>query len=115
MRREDQFQRSTARLLRHLGWLALHVPNERANRGEAIKLSGLGVLPGVSDWLILEPWEEGFGVAVELKTSAGRTSAAQKRFLAAAEARGMLCAVCRSMDEFKALLGRVRPLNGRRM
>ena len=112
---EKQLQEQTARLMSHLGWLAWHTPNEGAQR-----LVRYGVLSGVSDWVILEPWEEpdvesGFGLAIELKVGKGRVTPEQTRFLAQCEARGMRTAVVRSYDEFVAALRYVRPLNGRRI
>ncbi len=111
---ENQLQEQTAQLIRHLGWLGWHTPNENSQR-----LSRAGVLPGVSDWFIAEPWEldgrRGFGMAIELKVGANTTSPAQDRFLAQASARGVLTAVCRSYDEFVSVLRAARPANGRRM
>ena len=105
---ERQLQEQTARLMQHLGWLAWHTPNEGAQR-----LVRYGVLSGVSDWVILEPTEHGFGLVVELKVGRGRTTIEQNRFLSQCEARGMRTAVVRSYDEFLTAIRCVRPLNGR--
>ena len=112
---EDQFQKESAKLIRKLGWLAWHTPNERKNEKERVKLAALGVLTGVSDWFIAEPWEEGWGICIELKMPSNGPTAAQDRFLEQAKARGCLTAVCRSWDEFREVLRKVRPANGRRM
>lgn len=117
---EDKLQKATAAFLDRLGWLAFHVPNERRNKAEAVKLSTRGVMSGVSDWIILEPWAEddmryGFGVVIELKSATGRPTQAQLGFMEAAEHRGMRAFVVRSLDEFKDAIRCVRPLNGRRV
>ncbi len=95
------------------------MPNEEANAARRRKGFENGVLPGVSDWLILERWElqdaDGFGLAIELKSKRGRETPEQKAFLTQCKLRGMLCATCRNLGEFRDVIQHVRPLNGRRV
>ena len=117
---EDALHRQVARLLDAVGWLWWHTPNGgRRDRIAAARLSGLGVRPGVPDILILEPWDceirQGMGVAIELKVRPNRATPAQLAWIEAASLRGVLCAVCYSLDDVMDVLRSVRPLNGRRM
>jgi hypothetical protein len=105
---ESNLQQSAAAYLDACGWLWFHCPNENHHRN-----TRLGVKAGVSDIIILEATDQGFGVAIELKSASGRVSPAQQRFLEACEARGMVVGVCRTMDEIIAILRRVRPANKR--
>ena len=117
--KERDLQRATARLIKSLGWLAWHTPNERKSKLKTIELKRQGVLAGVSDWIIAEHYEDGdrsgFGIAIELKTPKGRVSQTQRLFLEQLAARGCLTATCRSLDEFRDVLRKVRPRNGRRV
>jgi hypothetical protein len=76
-----------------------------------------GVMPGVADWIIAEPWKlgdhEGDMIAIELKAPKGRLSGAQHAFLAKCTCRGWLCAIARSMADFEDILQHVLPMNGR--
>jgi len=117
---EAALQKKTADLLRRLGWLAWHTPNgEKRDKATAEKLKAMGVMPGVVDWLIAEPWEKdgqtGFMLAIELKWGKGKPTADQERFLSQVSKRGFLTAVCWTMDEFVATLRHIRPRNGRRI
>jgi len=107
---EYDLQKATASLLRQLGWLAWHTPNEGAQKKP-------GVMGGVPDWIIAEEWthqgRSGSMLAIELKTPNGKVSSAQERWMEQATQRGWLCVVCRSMDEFTAVLKSVKSKNGR--
>jgi hypothetical protein len=132
---EEQFQRAVVQALGLLKWWFWHTPNggNRNTRTAAI-LKSLGVLPGVSDLIIGEPWLchrcEGIGikkaevcplckgngqgdmVAIELKSPTGRLTASQDEFLKAATARGWLTAVAKSWKDLDPVLACVRPKNG---
>jgi len=99
--KEDNFQKTFARFM----WLAypevlwFHCPNGGSrNVLEGAKFKAMGVLPGVSDVLILEP-KKGFnGLIIELKVSKGKLQKTQEHFLNKATLRGYKCAVCYNMD-----------------
>lgn len=117
---ERQLQRSTAQLVSWAlrpGVIAFHVPNERERALSRKILSGLGVLPGVADWIILAPTPEwnveelgapcyqrcshrSHAYAIELKTERGKQSKAQRHFQGMCEEAGVPYAVCRSLSEF---------------
>lgn len=115
---ERQLQRSTAQLVSWAlrpGVIAFHVPNERESALSRKILSGLGVLPGVADWIILAPLHLSMmlsevdtvqigsvarAFAIELKTERGTQSKAQLRFEGMCEDAGVPYAVCRSLSEF---------------
>jgi hypothetical protein len=82
-----------------------------------MRMATAGVLPGVPDWIIAEPWvigdRAGSMVGIELKSARGRLTDGQREFLRGAEARGWLVATVRTMDEFIAVARHVRPMNGR--
>lgn len=113
---ERQLQRSTAQLVSWAlrpGVIAFHVPNERESALSRKILSGLGVLPGVADWIILAPvvfgtrFNDGTwthktcrAFAVELKTERGKQSKAQIAFQGMCEQAHVPYVVCRSLSEF---------------
>jgi len=118
---ERDLQIETASLLKRLGWLAWHTPNEARAKQRRLEGARLGVLAGVPDWIILEPWMDadagraGLGIAVELKVGRNKTTPEQDRVLKQLTARGFLTCVCRSMSEFQRVLRYVNPRNGRRL
>ncbi len=82
------------------------------SKTEAAIFVGLGVRRGVSDLLL---WHRGRSFALELKAENGRTSAAQREFLADMERAGVLTAVAvgldaalRRLEEWGLLRGRVQ-------
>nr|WP_241839296.1 VRR-NUC domain-containing protein [Rhodoferax antarcticus] len=87
-----------------LAWM-LHVPNGgKRPHGEAGKLKAMGAKPGFPD-LFLPKVCSGFtGLAIELKSPTGRLSEAQGLWLGELKGEGYLCAVCRSFDEFEAVI-----------
>ena len=112
---------------------------------QASRLKGLGVKPGVPDVMILEPWAihpetagpvpgglyfsvtaardqgspdgslAGRGVAIELKSEAGRVRPEQKDWIRGLVQRGWLTAVCSNLDQVFGVLSFVQPTNGRRL
>ena len=85
MQTESAFQVAVVRMLRTAGFFVFAVPNGGSrNAREAHNLRLQGVMPGVSDLVVLLP--EGRAVFIELKNinGKGRQSQAQKDFEARA-------------------------------
>jgi len=101
---ETQFQIQAMKYLRQRGHLAIHVPNEgyRTKREGAIAKKK-GVLPGVSDILVLD-----LGCAIELKTENGVVSRSQDLFLRAVRSVGWTAGVARSMADVEELIERAK-------
>lgn len=80
-----------------------HTPNggKRAAR-EAMRLSRMGVLPGVADLCFVLP--SGKVAFIELKVESSYQSPAQKAFQNDVEARGCPYVVCRSIDDVRVTL-----------
>lgn len=113
---EDNLQRATCNLLKikypALWAIAFHVPNggnrpTRTNRrtGKTYspagkKLKDMGAKAGVPDWLILQPFGNWHGIAIELKTKGGSVQPTQKAFLQRLDENGYFTAVCWSVDGF---------------
>jgi hypothetical protein len=70
----------------------------------------LGVRPGASDLLL---WHEGRSFALELKAEGGRTTEAQRQFLADMKAAGAHVAVAVGLDDALAVLEGWQLLRGR--
>lgn len=80
-----------------------HVPN--ANNGPVQwrkKLADLGVRPGVPDLHLLLP--DGRYAMIELKARRGKLSEAQLDFIIEADKRGVLTAICRSLDDVRGTM-----------
>lgn len=108
---EDSLQTACATYLRAQYPKALwfHSPNGGSrNRIEAAKLKGMGVRPGVSDIVILEPREhhgmKPCGLVVELKVKGGKLQESQISFIIDAQVRGYMAAVVWNFDAFKSLV-----------
>jgi hypothetical protein len=84
-----------------LSWLLFAVPNGGGRRKvEAAIMRVEGVMPGVSDLLLLVPSCGFHALCIEMKTSTGRQSEAQKNWQKSVEEFGYLYVVCRSFEEF---------------
>lgn len=70
------------------------------NSREALRMKEEGVLPGVSDLVILVPNSHFHALCIEMKTERGRLSKNQIIFRDNAERLGYRYAVCRSLEEF---------------
>ena len=64
------------------------------------KLKDEGVVPGVSDLLLLYPSGKYHALCVEMKTPKGRQSEVQKAWQRAVERAGYKYALCRSLTDF---------------
>ena len=110
---EDALQADTAdlcKLILHPSVVYWHTPNGgRRKAKEAARLKGMGVLAGVADWMFV--WLPNGSAPViplvgfiELKTDKGVLSDSQKEFRARVTAAGCDWALCRTVDEFLAIL-----------
>lgn len=78
------------------------IPNERESEAERIRLSAIGLLPGVADLCVLRPDGVWF---VEVKTPTGAQSKAQRSFQEQCASLGFRYDVVRSFEEFQNLFG----------
>lgn len=77
------------------------VPNGgRRDRVSGAKLKAEGVLPGVSDLILLLPRGRHHGLLIEMKTERGKQSQAQRDWQRDMVHRGYKYLVIRSIDEF---------------
>lgn len=77
------------------------VPNGgRRDRVSGAKLKAEGVLPGVSDLILLLPRGNHHGLLIEMKTESGKQSQAQRDWQRDMVHRGYKYMVIRSIDEF---------------
>lgn len=85
--------------------LLFAVPNgSYRNKATAGKLKAEGVVAGVADLILLVPKQWAFALCIEMKTSKGRQSPEQKEWQEMVEAHGYRYRVCRSLDEFMAIV-----------
>lgn len=80
------------------------------NGGRRDKVSGAllkeeGVIPGVSDLILLMPKGGYHGLLIEMKTKEGSQSLTQKQWQQHVERFGYKYVVCRSVDDFKREVG----------
>lgn len=96
---ENQLQRAVADHIRSrgvAGLVAFHVPNGGYRRPtEAAILKGMGVVAGVSDWILLHA---GTFHALELKVGGNKPTDAQDGFLKQVEAQGGKAAWAAGLD-----------------
>jgi hypothetical protein len=114
MKPEQQIHRAVVQHL-HTRPAAGLVFTHPANGGyrtaaEAAIFKGLGVRPGASDLLL---WHEGRSFALELKAEGGRTTEAQRQFLADMKAAGAFAGVAVGLDDALAILEGWQLLRGR--
>lgn len=94
---EHQIQCAIHRFLTIEGIFHFAIPNgEKRDVRVGARLKEEGVLPGVSDLVLILP---GRVVFVEIKTSTGRLSPAQKAFREAVQGLGHSYVVWRSLDD----------------
>ncbi|MGO5517742.1 VRR-NUC domain-containing protein [Parabacteroides distasonis] len=67
-------------------------------------LKAEGALAGVADLFLSVPNNVHHGLYVEMKTRKGRQQDSQKAFQKAVEAQGYRYEICRSLDDFMALI-----------
>lgn len=80
--------------------------NERAdsNAIQGAQRKARGVVPGVSDTLMLIARGKYHGLCCEFKTETGRQSEAQKEWQSLVESEGYFYFVCRSFEQFQEKL-----------
>jgi hypothetical protein len=97
---EQAIQRAVCQHLRQRGAAGLvwwHTPNGGRRRPvEAAIFDGLGVRPGVADLIMLR---DGRAFALELKTAAGRPTAAQMRFISEFRTAGGEASIVNGLDQ----------------
>lgn len=89
--------------LQYPAWRGLLFAVPNGGRRDGItgkKLKDEGVVPGVSDLLLLYPSGKYHALCVEMKTPKGRQSEVQKAWQRAVERAGYKYALCRSLDDF---------------
>ncbi len=85
--------------------LLFAVPNGgKRNITTAKYLKAEGVMPGVSDLILLIPNRHYHGLLIEMKKPGGRQTASQVNFQTAAEKQGYLYAIAHSLDEFMSII-----------
>lgn len=81
--------------------LLFSVPNGgRRDKVTAAKLKAEGVVPGVSDLLLLVPNKNYHALCIEMKDVKGKQSDSQKAWQNKVEAKGYMYVICRSLDDF---------------
>lgn len=81
--------------------LLFAVPNGGVrDKVTAAKLKAEGVVPGVSDLILLVPSGKYHGLMVEMKTPTGHVTEHQKAWASAVSGMGYRYAVCRSTEDF---------------
>lgn len=102
---EANIQAACVRVFRlkwpELACMLFAIPNGGSrNPIEAHNLKLQGVLPGVTDMILLVPNHTNASMCIEMKAAKGRQTDYQKEFQAAAEKFGNKYVICRSVDDF---------------
>lgn len=84
----------------------IHIPNEgnRKSKMDGAMRKALGLVAGAPDTFLFMPRQGKHGLAVEFKTETGVQSDAQKAFQYRLEQNGYAYRLCRSLDQFKAII-----------
>lgn len=81
--------------------ILFHIPNGgRRDEITAQIMKAEGVLPGVSDLLLMEPRNNFTGMFIEMKFDKNGLTQDQIKFFLAAEKRKYKCVVCKTVDSF---------------
>ena len=95
----EKYLRHKTEITRYLNDLR-RVPARTKEEKVGKKLKDEGVVPGVSDLLLLYPSGKYHALCVEMKTPKGRQSEVQKAWQRAVERAGYKYALCRSLADF---------------
>jgi len=88
----------------HLRKTLFHVNGKAKNAIEGSKFKAIGVVKGISDFILILPQET---VYIELKTNIGKQSSDQKLFQAQVEDSCQRYFLVRSFEEFKSLINKL--------
>lgn len=88
--------------------LLFHVANEN-DRADSNPIQGairksLGVVPGVSDLILLVPTKKYHGLCIEMKDEKGQQRQSQKDWQFLVEQQGYRYEICRSLQQFKEII-----------
>ena len=88
--------------------LLFHVPNEN-DRADSNPIQGairksLGVVSGVSDFVLLLPRGGHGALLIEMKDEHGTQKSAQREWQLIVERHGYRYEICRSLEQFKAII-----------
>jgi len=88
--------------------LLFHVPNQLTSNNaiSAAILKGMGVYPGVSDFVGICPVSARF-FAIEMKTPTGKQSPAQKKWENRISEFGVKYYLCSSLEDFKSIISEI--------
>jgi len=88
--------------MQHPQKIILHIPNGRGrfNIRQAARLKRLGVLSGIPDLYIPEPFGGFHGLFIELKAGRNKPTDAQQAMIDALRGRGYAVRVCYALNEF---------------
>lgn len=86
--------------LKYPNYLCFSVPNEAAWKNKNY-FSNLGMMPGVSDLIVVLPGKVLF---IEFKSKIGRQSVEQKAFMEKVEALGFNYHLIRNLDDFMEII-----------
>lgn len=78
--------------------------NNPRNAIDGARLKGQGMIAGVGDMEYLRPYST--PIFIEFKTKTGRQSKKQVEFEEACKAIGVGYEICRSMEDFKRIIGK---------
>lgn len=93
--------------LRYPGRLIFAIPNGgKRNVLEAVRLKAQGVLAGIPDLFIPEPFRGRPGLWVEMKREDGRPTKHQQKMIEVLRAKGYNVEVCKTFDEFRGVVER---------
>ena len=88
-----------------LATLLHHSPNGgKRDAREAARFKAMGVRPGFPDLILLHPSNGYHFLCIEMKTKTGKQSDYQKDYQKRVEAEGGKYAVCRSLEDFIAVV-----------
>lgn len=104
---EADEQRQLVQWCRTQAWgqFLFHIPNESiGGMGWLVRNRQMGMKKGVPDLMLPIPMHGYHGLFIELKTSSGRLSEEQRRWLNALNQFGYLAVMCKGWEEAKKRL-----------
>tara|TARA_R110000868_G_scaffold310381_1_gene571609 strand:- start:189 stop:542 length:354 start_codon:yes stop_codon:yes gene_type:complete len=89
-------------------YILFSVPNSGKDVKEQSYKKATGMMPGVSDLILLMP--NGVTIFIEMKTEKGRQSDSQTEFENAVKQLGFVYIVCRSFEQFQLEINNLIPI-----